>query len=350
MFHSKRGEAVDILMHPAFVIFVAVLVLLYLLWFINGLGSDYTFEKKFLATDLALTVDSLLASKDNVILYYLPQSQDFTPRFTYSFEKNKITIFEDNKLEKNAGVYFFTSDPSVSIEESSLNFKEPFVLPRLAKIGNNLFIDDAHEKKYVLNPYLLSCPSKKITLATITLDPGHGYDAESRKGSTGVINKDLKEYVLTREIAGMARSLDTKKIFTELTRDADFSLSVENRKSRIKNAVVSIHVGSYVSNENFVKAYINYNSDRKDESLRLACELVNAVSSELIRNNFKITGIAVVPVIPEKKSDEQFEILIDDMPAVLLEIGNINVPETFDLKNKRVISAGIVKGVVNAYE
>lgn len=350
MFNSKKGEALDLLAHPAFVMLVAVAVLMYLLWFVHGLGSTYTFEKKFLATDIALSIDSLLASRDNVVLYYLPQRTDFSPKFNYSFEKNVITVFEDSMLEKNAGRYFFTSDPSVNFEETVLKFKEPFVLPRFALLGNNLLIDDVHGNKKKLNIFLLSCPSEKITGNAITLDPAHGYTSDLRQGSVGFSFDNLKEYILTREIAGMARSLDTVNILGDLTRDGDFALSVNDRKSRIRDAVVSIHVGSYPALENFVKAYINYDSDKREESLRLACELVNSVSSALIENNVKITSIAVIPVIPEQKSDEQFSILIKDKPAVLLEVGNIQVKDTFGIKGKKAIASGILEGIKNAYK
>lgn len=336
-------------MHPAFVICVAVFVLLYLVWFVYGLGTTYTFEKKFLATDIALTIDSLLAARNNVVLYYLPQRADFVPRFNYSFQRNEVVIFEGSMSEKNAGRYFFTSDPSVSMEDVSLKFSEPFVLPRFALLGNDLLIDDAHNPKYSFNLYLLPRPSAKIDAAEITLDPGHGYSSDLRHGSIGFTNKDLKEYILTREIAGMTKSLDTKKILGELTRDADFALSIEDRKSRIRNAVISIHAGSYSSNDNFVRAYINYDSDKREESLRLACELVNSVSSALIKNNVKLTGISVVPVIPGQKSDEQFGILVKDRPAVILEVGNINVAGLFESKNKKAIASGILEGVGNAF-
>jgi N-acetylmuramoyl-L-alanine amidase len=349
MFKSKRGEVADLLMHPVFVIFVAFSVLLYLLWFAHGVGSAQTFEKKFLATDLALTIDSLLAAKDNVILYYLPQGKEFTPKFNYSFDKNQVIIFEGKQIESNAGRYYFTSDPAISMKKTSLMFKEPFVLPRFALLGNELLIDDAHDPKKRLNMYLLSCPSKKLSFKKVTLDPGHGYTADLRQGSIGFSSGNRKEYILTREIAGMAQSLDTVEVLSELTRDGDFALSINDRKSRARDVLISIHIGSYNTNDNFIKAYINYNSNKRDESLKLACELINQISSNLIENNIKITGTAIIPIIPEKKSDEQLNILVEDKPAVLLELGNIRRLNIFEHKNKIAIASGIIDGIKNAH-
>lgn len=349
MFNSKRGAVADLLIHPVFVIFVAFSVLLYLLWFAHGIGSAQTFEKKFLATDIALTIDSLLAAKDNIILYYLPQGKDFTPKFNYSFDKNQVIIFEGKTIEKNAGRYYFTSDPSITMKKTSLMFKEPFVLPRFALLGNELLIDDSHDPKNKLNMFLLECPSKKLSFKKVTLDPGHGYSADLRQGSIGFSSDDRREYVLTRELAGMAKSLDTVEVLSDLTRDGDFALSINDRKSRARDVLISIHLGSYVTNDNFVKAYINYNSNKRDESLKLACELVNQISSTLIENNIKITGIAVIPIIPEQKSDEQWSILVEDKPAVLLEIGNIKIKDNFEIKGKKAIASGIIEGIKNAH-
>jgi N-acetylmuramoyl-L-alanine amidase len=349
MFNSKRGEVADLLMHPAFVIFMAFSVLLYLLWFAHGIGTEQTFEKKFLATDMALTIDSLLAAKDNVILYYLPQGEDFESKFNYSFDKNQVIVFEDKNIEKNAGRYYFTSDPSITMKKTSLIFKEPFILPRFALLGNELFINDAHDPKQKLNMYLLECPSKKLGFNKVTLDPGHGYTAESRQGNTGFSSEDRKEYILTREIAGITKRLDTVDILSDLTRDGDFALSINDRKSRVKDAVISIHIGSYSTRDNFIKAYINYDSNKRDESLKLACELVNQISSNLIENNIKITGIAVIPIIPEKKQDEQWNILVEDKPAVFLELGNIKIKDNFEVKSRKAIASGIIGGIKNAH-
>ncbi|MBD3361312.1 hypothetical protein GF358_00815 [Candidatus Woesearchaeota archaeon] len=349
MFNSKRGEVQDLLMHPLFVIFVAVVVLLYLMWFINGIGEESTFEKKFLAADIALTIDSLLASKNNVVLYYLPQKSNYTPVFNYSIGDNKVIVFEDYLSEVSAGRYYYTGDPGIRLRNTFINFKEPFVLPRFARIGNELLIDDANNQKYSFNLYKLTCSGENLKTKMITLDPGHGYNVGLNKGSVGFAKGALKEFVLTRELAGMTKILDTANVIEEITREGDFELPINDRVSRAKGALISIHVGDYAVNDNFIKAYVNYDSKYQKESLRLACELVNKISSELINNGIKITGTAVIPVIPEHHDDEQLNILVKDKPAVLLEIGNINVPDTYSQKNKKVIASGIIGGIMNAF-
>ncbi len=348
MFNSKKGAVIDILMHPAFITFVAVLVLLYLLWFVNGLGSDLTFEKKYLATDIALTMDSLLASRDNVVLYYLPQRKEFNPKFNYDFKKNRITVYQESKPESSAGKYFFTSDPSIKLKEITLSFKPPFVLPRFAKIGNKILVDDVHDPKHNINILLLSCPEKKFEYGNITLDPGHGFNEDLNQGSEGFTTNKLKEYVLTREISSIAKILDTYQFLGDLTRDSDIDLSIDDRRTRIQDSLISVHVGSYSNFDNIIKAYVNYDSYAQKASLKLACELVNEVSSALIDKKIKITGIAVIPVIPAQKSDKEFSILVQDKPAVMLEIGNINVPDTFSQENKKAIASAIIEGIKNA--
>jgi len=344
MWNSKKGEAMDILVHPGFVIFVAVMVLLYLMWFIYGLGSDFGFEKDFLATDMALTIDALLAAQGNVVLYYLPQRADVSYGFMYAFEKNKVSVFEHRKNEKSAGVYFFTSHPGISISEKVLNFSLGSSLPLLSLIGKKLDLADAGDKENsAINLYKLRCPGQKFDYGVVTLDPAHGYSVDDKKGSVGLSHGSLKEYVITREIAGMAKVLDKFNVIGSLTRDADFALPVSERK--IEDSVVSVNIGD----DNVVKAFINYDSIRRDESLKLACELVNSVSSVLIENDISVEGTAVVPVIIENEQDEQLHILSGSKPSVVLEIGSIHVPSSFSEQNKRAIASALVRGINNAY-
>jgi len=346
MFNSKRGEALDILMHPGFVMFIAVLVLIYLLWFVQGIGSDMTYEKKFLATDLALTIDSLLASRDNVVLYYLPQAEDFV-NVTYSFEKNKVSVFESSVSEKNAGIYYFTSDPDVFFVNSLLKIKSSEVFPRFSKIGRVLNIADA-KKEGVVNIYSLVCPKEKYNLGNIVFDPAHGFDAKLDQGDKGFSSGSVYEYVLTREISSILHVLDTGTI-NSFTRDSDIDLPVDARINGIQDSVISLHIGSVSGSDIFVKAYINYDSYVRDASQKLACELVNRVSSALINAGVKVSGVAVIPVIPSHESDLQFKILVENKPAVLLEVGNINMP-MFSQDSKKAVASGIIEGVRNAVE
>ncbi|MBW2978752.1 N-acetylmuramoyl-L-alanine amidase [Candidatus Woesearchaeota archaeon] len=347
MFSSKKGEAVDILMHPVFITFVALAVLLYLLWFVHGIGSESVFEKKFLAEDIALTIDSLLAARGNVVVYYQPQKQDYVPEFNYYFKKNQVIVHEDEVPESSAGRFFFTSDPKIDFKEKRLKFSEPFILPVFAKLGNRLIVDDAHNPEDNFNIFLLDCPDAKFDYKKITLDPAHGFNKDLNQGSTGFTTDKLEEFILTREISSMANTLDYGFIGV-LTRESDIYLPINSRKNMIEDSLVSLHIGSSLVTDNLVKAYINYDSEKREQSLKLACELVNEISSALIEKKIKITGIAVVPVIPEQKSDRQFSILVKDKPAVLLEIGNINVPNTFSHENKRAIASAIIQGMKNA--
>jgi len=347
MFISKKGEALDILMHPGFVMFVAVLVLLYLLWFVHGIGSDMTYEKKFLATDLALTIDSLLASRDNVVLYYLPQAEDFV-NVTYSFEKNKVSVFESSPSEKNAGIYYFTSDPDVFFVNSLLKIKSSEVFPRFSKIGSVLNIADA-KKEGAVNIYSLVCPKKTYNLGNIVFDPAHGFDAKLDQGDKGFSSGSVYEYVLTREISSILRMLDTVGLISGFTRDSDIDLPVDVRINEIQDSVVSLHIGSVSGSDIFVKAYINYDSSVRDASQKLACELVNHVSSALINAGVKVSGVAVIPVVLSHESDSQFKILVENKPAVLLEVGNINMP-MFSQDSKKAVASGIIEGVRNAVE
>ena len=81
---------------------VALVVFLIAVRYVDFQLDQTTFEKRYLANDIALLVDALYASPHPVVYAY-PQQ---TFWFTYGFQKNGIIVSENTLLASKAGAAF----------------------------------------------------------------------------------------------------------------------------------------------------------------------------------------------------------------------------------------------------
>lgn len=103
---NKKGKIVDVMLHPVFVLVVALGVVgLILINTTTEIGSDTTYEQKYYSADAALIIDSLFALRRDVNLQYtylLPQNLGL------KIEDYKATVYTDLKPEGNS--FYFTMD------------------------------------------------------------------------------------------------------------------------------------------------------------------------------------------------------------------------------------------------
>jgi len=103
---NKRGNVVDLMTHPTFVILVALgLVGIAIIQATTEVGSDTTYEQKYYSADAALLMDSLYAVRKDVNLQYtylLPSNLGL------KIENFKATAYTDLKPKGNS--FYFTMD------------------------------------------------------------------------------------------------------------------------------------------------------------------------------------------------------------------------------------------------
>lgn len=146
---SKRGSVVEVLMSPIFHTLFALAVVGFVIFMgVTKIAEKTDFEKSFLATDTALTIDTVYAMPETVFLVY----DKSTRNITFKFEKNKVIANEKGKVSLESS---FIDDKIIDF--SSKNFEKiPFKLA-FYKQDNFLMVDN----KDVFNRNTKACPNIK---------------------------------------------------------------------------------------------------------------------------------------------------------------------------------------------
>ena len=355
---NKRATFVDMIFSPLFETILALgVVLTYLLWFISSFASDVNFEKGFMATDIALSVDLMMLFPGNIDILYSPHISNYNNFFSFNFLKDKVEVFQDNN-DKNKGIYYFSLKRNIGFKEKRLDFNSTDVTIRLSKVGNDFFVSDIDKELISFDSHQISCPSAKVNIPNrVIIDAGHGFNPTSTFSDTGFVVNNTKESEFNRQIA--FSFFNTAKNFfnVELTReleqsqtnpDIENSVSEQDRLNKINSIdgfFLSFHLGNY-NNKNFIKAFVALNKDF-DKSFKLACEIVNSISLNLVKNNISVDGTAIIPVDVGLNKNNHLNILSANKVGALIELGSINNP-IINNENNVIISQSIIDGVQNA--
>ena len=354
--HSKKG-LVEIILTPTFItIIVLGIILVSMLGKINALGSQLSFEKKFLATDIGVAINAMHAIRGNAYLNFVGLARY---NLSYSIGPGIFEVFQaDKEKDKGKGLYHFTEDGpgGIYLLHSELKPKnESIATVFLIKQGSQMSIESPDVSLFKSNLKLLDCPAKRFSqLQSLMVDPGHGWNEAEQKGDRGFVNIDnnLTESAKTLELANRMQMLNRIVSDIKSTRGwtEDINIAMQNRISNAKQAdgIISLHIGSSLDlMENTLLAYYNVHSERKEQSIQLGCYILNAVSNAFP----EIGAIALVPVSVEQDAnadpESPYSILLPDKAAVLLEIGNIQKPSPNIVIDKQLelVRDGIYKGV-----
>jgi hypothetical protein len=290
---SKKASWVGFVLHPTFETAIALgFVLLYLLWFIHGIGERATFEKKFISNDLPLLVDSILAmpQKGNLYAFYFPQkTAEFSTNYSFKFTKNTVTIsVGENDLKAVSGYY--TSDPEISIEEKDLKHTDAMVVPVFVKQGSKISIDNLNRRTFVYNRNIISCNDEPFT---------------GRLQLAG--NNTVEQLLLGQPWAEKSGG----------------------------DGVLAVVLSQ--GEKTIVRAYVNAESGAKSQ--RIACEAANAVVREMAGVEFE--GSAVIPVNPKHTARTDDDFL--QGTGVLIEIQSPS-----PIAEQSALATAIATGVKNA--
>jgi len=332
---SKKGDVEFTLISVFITVVVLGFILLSFLSKINAMGAALTYEKKFLATDMAVSIDKLHGIPSNAYLLYSNLGKF---NLSYSLGPSILEICKgsDKAKDTSRGFFYFTEDGPKGIflrpkelKPANSTISSIFI----SKQGNDILFDSPQlNPKFKTNLNYLSCPKKIFPLKSIVIDPGHGWDDASQKGEKGFISPGNKsESVFALELANMFRGTLSRVAAIDKTRDfaVDSYMPMAQRASSAmkSDGIISIHLGSSPDlSTNNALAYFNVHSAKKEESIRLGCNILNAISDVFPQ----ITGLAVVPINLDNEAkinpESPYSILLEDKVAVLLEIGNIQMP------------------------
>lgn len=163
---NKRGTVLEFVLHPVFMVVVAVMVLLSGYANINAIGSSLVYKEKYYAANNALLITSLFAlRKDvNVAVYsYLP------PEFGIDVSKNQVTVFSK---DDEGRTFYFEEDPLYDLNHIAFRpaIDNSFIY---YKSGNFVGLDQSKTSKLNFNAKYceqLSLPKLKAEVHNIVIE------------------------------------------------------------------------------------------------------------------------------------------------------------------------------------
>jgi len=121
---------------------------------------------------------------------------------------------------------------------------------------------------------------------------------------------------------GVFEEVDSTRDLKKEAKEPDETLTLDKRIAKIKGektVLVSVHLGNRAENRNYVRAYVDAHAKKKQESLYLACRVLNAFVQDL-----EVDGIT--PIVVDLQfiaNDDSKQILQASDVGVYLEIGTI---------------------------
>lgn len=329
---KKRGAETLTLVY-ALELIAGVVIALLIIHVATSYGKGEAINKKYLAKDLALQLNTLYAVPGNAYIVNSENMEKFSIRFNNEF----VEVYEFEK-DPTRGIY-----PYVRTENSKLdlNFDKPKQLV-LVKDGPTIEIQETiPEFKKSTCPDVNTKDLNWRNNKNIMIDPGHGYKPGKESEDEAKTAMDI------------ATSLKHAKLWEsnhKLTRDGNVDLPVDDRLYIIErdnpHMIISIHIGSYSNDINTVKAYIPKNPKEK-ENWKLACLILNQLTEKFEIDETKIIRIK----IEELSFDDPKQVLkFPDKVSVMLEIGNIQSEKGKEmLKHIVKISNSIHDGIEEYY-
>ncbi|HLD42653.1 MAG TPA: N-acetylmuramoyl-L-alanine amidase [Candidatus Nanoarchaeia archaeon] len=291
----KKGNALELVIPPIFQILLPILlVMLPLLAYTNSLSDNKTFEKEFLANDIALTITSLASLNADAELSYLPE-----PGFTAIIQENNVRVVRGRDPLASTAAFSAPSHIHVLPAEVSLNEPVFFI-----KHGDS--IELTKERKALSGLACSFDPAYEPEGKSILIDPGHG-GSDQGFSANGIIESEA--------VTALAQLIPGEK-----TRETNRDLSLEERLQKAEHAdtTLSLHLGQASPSSSPIKVFFSTASSpqTKDLACRLASRLEDALPN---------TGAAILPVIPQDLDpNDPKKILLDGKTAVLIELGNVN--------------------------
>ena len=108
---NKRGS--EVLPMSTLIEFILLAIVVSLMILVIAKQSSSTrFEKTFLAKDIAMFVDSIYASPNNLVVKYPQKTHDFS----FRFEKSKVIVFNKEESFTLEESFPFTEDTKIEFE------------------------------------------------------------------------------------------------------------------------------------------------------------------------------------------------------------------------------------------
>lgn len=326
---NKRGDTY--ILYAIIEIIIAIFIVYSARDIVSSWQGNEAFDKAMWAKELSLQTNALYAVPGN--MYVINENDRI---FSFLFSEGLVEVYKKDK-DITKGKYNYIGLKNKYFEKK---LREP-VEVILIKDGDNI---EAKTEIPSLNK--LNCPSsqKKYskTRYNIFIDPGHGGT------DPGIENNNLKlkkESLVTLAIAEGIKALNSD---VKLTRDFETYMSIAERKDELKEAdiIISIHIGEYSDDKNPVKAYVPLESNKIFENQRLACLILNSLTS-----NLDFDSLHRIPISTKyiRSEDPEAILQFEDKIVILLEIGNVNSDKGVEMLNNLVPIPNLIHEAIVEY-
>jgi hypothetical protein len=309
IFRSKRAATEEFVLGQVFIVFIAVTVMLALLWHVHNVGEKPVFEKRYVKADLPLLIDSIMAvpqTESNLFAVYFPKhSPDSPVNFGIKIQAKGVVEVSTENDDRLPGIGYFTPDSSIAMEDKVFPYTGEPVNLVFIKQGNRLHVDSVFDKRpYVREMRSCAGPrfSGSLKAATLPGSPAINALAQAIQGATA-----------SRQGA---------------------------------SGIISVTTGN--SEDVIIKAYVNGENSFAllMQSQRVGCVLANAVLEYWENQGIDVKGVAVVPINPLHTASTADDSLSKGSVGVLLEIGTSRRPELF--ADQPGLVRALVEGVRDA--
>ena len=270
---SKKAQTDDMMWWLIDIIFLAVIILSASV-FIDKLGSETSFQKKFLANDMALLIDTLYAVPGNVYVDY-PQN---TMWFNVGIKNGVVEVYDKEDKDLQGESAYFVEETERPVGEKSFSPIEGYT-----------------DKRSFIQRYLPIFSQKKITPPTrdqtlnitfVKTDKG----IDIGQNQIPNINEEACKYVRTIEDVYFIRTDSNKDKMEFMTPTLEAFGKVVEIQDAEQGILFFIDI-NYSDDRNYTKVYYNADTDNKEEKF-LSCRISNRFSEVFER---EMDGYSYIP-------------------------------------------------------
>ncbi len=279
-----------------FIVFEIMLlgvVALFLFNHVNKLAKETLYEKDFLAKDLALTADTVLAVPGNI--HYSYPLDWATPKFNYIFQQYKLSIDEKKEVKTSHTIFPYANDLSFLLNTIPLNIPSKIEFENSGYLLNiqEEIIPNQNKSKYPYIETKNTC-QKEITLLSGILKKPDGTDYTEQNSFAEPVKLELNQ-----------ATTSTKTEFSICPPEFCFQ-SIPSATS--SNSALVLIFKNNVHEPDSLKLYIPSNPLIIKQSRKLASLLINSLKE---KDAFRNLPIIIIPV----NSDIQ-------TPSVIINLGD----------------------------
>lgn len=107
---KRRGQGYQLWWVIDIILFASLILMM--IFVVNDIIKNTKFERKYMAKDIALAVNNLYASPNDLVFFYVETEFPFAVRF----EKNKVMVIDPTTGEVTAEEHLFIEDTNIGFE------------------------------------------------------------------------------------------------------------------------------------------------------------------------------------------------------------------------------------------